>query len=69
MHARHFYLDRRADPAVLVRRIGAVDEVFRGGEWLPTAEIRQWDGNLDALEPVSESDARSMFPAAFDAWV
>jgi len=69
MHTVHFYLQRRSNPPVLLRRTGVGDEVFRGGQWLATSQIRHWDLGLEACELVSEDEARDVVPAAFAAWV
>ena len=69
MHTVHFYLQRHADPPVLLRHTAVGDEVFRGGQWFATSQIRHWHLSLETCDLVSEDEAREVFPAAFAAWV
>ncbi len=60
------YYATNANPPVLLRRAGFVDEAFADGRWQPTKAIVDFMfGHNDCVEQVSQAKAQAIAPNAF----
>jgi hypothetical protein len=65
--ADQFFASQQFTPPTLLRRSGGViDEAFINGQWRPSKSIIDFMfGHDDYVDPISESQARDLAPAAF----
>jgi hypothetical protein len=66
MGETRYYVTRNSELPTLLRRSGALDEVFVDDGWQPTSRIMAVDLAADSpVEAISELEARMLAPAAF----